>query len=411
MPLDAPVINAARSAKTLSFCSTAFAADPISRHEGAWGSRYGRDSGVNNMPPMLSRRALAVLACLLALTAVALSGCGGGADGTTGSSGSGESRPAPAKSSFPSANGKTLRQVIATADAPSNLVVSPAALVYYKGENRYTFGVFQRDRTQVPDADVALYFAKVPSGKAAKANGFDSPAGSTSARKAEEKALDEPAVGPFPAKIESLQTEPAFRAQTTTSDPNAATVVYSTRVDFPSNGEWRIAALIKKDGETTGSLLPSAVVGTYTKIPRVGQKAPLIHTPTPADVGNDLSKITTRIPPDTQHEVDYADVYGKEPIVLLFATPQFCQSRVCGPVVDVAEQLKQLYGDKAAFIHMEIYNDNDPSKNVRPQVRAFHLPSEPWLFAIGRDGRIKDVIEGAFGVEELTRVVKGLTAE
>jgi hypothetical protein len=146
-------------------------------------------------------------------------------------------------------------------------------------------------------------------------------------------------------------------------------------------------------------------------VPQVGQKAPLIHTPTPEDVGGDLSRITTRIPPDTQNKVDYADVLGKEPIVLLFATPQFCQSRVCGPVVDVAEQVKQLYGDKAAFIHMEIYNDNDPSKHVRPQVRAFHLPSEPWLFAIGRDGRIEAVIEGAFGVEELTRVVKGLTGE
>lgn len=363
------------------------------------------------MPPMLSRRALAVLACLLALAVVGLTGCGGGSDGTTGSSGSAESRPAPPKSSFPSADGKSLRQVLEAADAPSKLVVSPAALVFYKGENRYTFGVFQRDRTQVPDADVALYFAKVPTPKGAKAgSGFDSQE-STSAGKDEEKALDEPAVGPFPAKIESLQTEPAFRAQTTTSDPNAATVVYSTKVDFPSNGQWQIAALIKKDGETTASLLPSAVVGEYSKIPRVGQKAPLIHTPTPADVGNDLSKLTTRIPPDTQHEVDYADVYGKEPIVLLFATPQFCQSRVCGPVVDVAEQLKQLYGDKAAFIHMEIYDDNDPNKPVRPQVKAFHLPSEPWLFAIGRDGRIKDVIEGAFGVEELTRVVKGLTAE
>ena len=71
---------------------------------------------------------------------------------------------------------------------------------------------------------------------------------------------------------------------------------------------------------------------------------------------------------------------GKEPIVLLFATPQFCQSRVCGPVVDVAEQAKHEFGDEARFIHMEIYNDNDPSKGVRPQVRAFHLPTEPWLF-------------------------------
>jgi hypothetical protein len=375
-------------------------------------SRYGRGGGVNNMPPMLSRRALAVLACLLALAAVALAGCGSGSDGNGTSSESAESRPAPPKSAFPSAKGKTLGQVLETADAPSTLVVSPAAQVFTKGENRYPFGVFQRDRTQVSDADVALYFAKMPSSKAANTGGgSNSAAGSNSAREAEERALDEPAVGPFSAKIETLQTEPAFRAQTTTSDPNAATVVYSTNVDFPSNGEWRIAALIKKDGELTSSLLPSAIVGAYSKIPQVGQKAPLIHTPTPADVGNDLSKLTTRIPPDTQHEVDYADAYGKEPIVLLFATPQFCQSRVCGPVVDVAEQLKQLYGDKAAFIHMEIYDDNDPNKDVRPQVKAFHLPTEPWLFAIGRDGRIKNVIEGAFGVEELTRVVKGLTAE
>jgi hypothetical protein len=410
MPLDAPVINAARSA-TILLLLDSFRRGPYLASALGVGSRYGRGGGVNNMPPMLSRRALAVLACLLALTAIAPAGCGGGSDGTTGSSGPAESRPAPSKSSFPSAKGKSLSQVLEAADAPSNLVVSPAALVFNKGENRYPFGVFQRDRTQVPDADVALYFAKVPSAKATKTGGgFDS-ADSTAAKKTEEKALDEPAVGPFPAKIESLETEPAFRAQTTTSDPNAATVVYSTKVDFPSDGDWLIAALIKKEGELTATLLSSAVVGANPKIPRVGQKAPLIHTPTPGDVGNDLSKITTRIPPDTQHEVDYADAYGKEPIVLLFATPQFCESRVCGPVVDVAEQLKQLYGDKAAFIHMEIYNDNDPSKDVRPQVRAFHLPSEPWLFAIGRDGRIKDVIEGAFGVEELTRVVKGLTAE
>ncbi len=339
-------------------------------------------------------------------------GCGGGSDSTTSSSSTtAESRPAPPKGDFPSANGKTLREVLEAADSPSDLVVSPAALVFYTGENRYPFGVFERDRTQVADADVALYFAKVP-GKAPQAQGDKfGAAGSASGKKAEERALDEPAVGPFPAYVESLLTQPAFRAQTTTSDPDAASVVYATKVDFPSTGEWRIAALIRKDGELSAGLLPSAVVGAYAKVPRVGQKGPLIHTPTPADVGGDLAKITTRIPPDTQNKVDYADAYGVEPIVLLFATPQFCQSRVCGPVVDVAEQVKQLHGDDAAFIHMEIYKDNDPNKGVRPQVSAFHLPSEPWLFAIGRDGRIKAEIEGAFGVEELTRVVKGLSGE
>ncbi len=376
------------------------------------GWRYGRGFRLNNMPPMRLRRALAVLACLFALAAIPLSGCGSSSDdGTGSSSGSAESRPAPPKSSFPSAKGKTLAEVLEAADGPSELVVSPAAQVFYKGVNRYPFGVFERDRSQVSDAQVALYFARVPGQKAKGGNKPDAAAGTAAAKNAEKRALDEPAVGPFPAAIESMETEPAFRAQTTTSDPNAATVVYSTKVDFPADGEWRIAALVKHGDETTATLLPSAIVGAYAKVPQVGQKAPLIHTPTPADVGGDLSKITTRIPPDTQNKVDYADVLGKEPIVLLFATPQFCQSRVCGPVVDVAEQLKQLYGDEVAFIHMEIYQDNDPSNPVRPQVSAFHLPTEPWLFAIGRDGRIKNVIEGAFGVEELTRVVKGLTQE
>jgi len=381
----------------------------------AWrvGSRYGPGIAVNKMPPMRLSRALATLACVLAV-ALAIAGCGSGSDSSTGSSsGSAQSRPAPPKSEFPSAKGKTLAEVLEAEDAtPSTLVVSPAAEVFDKGENRYPFGVFQRDRTQVPDAEVALYFAKVPNTKDAQAGGeFGEAAGTPSAKKAEEKALDQPAVGPFPAAIETLQTQPAFRAQTTTSDPDAASVVYKTNVNFPSNGEWRIAALVRQDGKLTATLLPSAEVGRFTKVPKVGQEAPLIHTPTPADVGGDLSKITTRIPPDTQNRVDYADVIGKEPIVLVFATPQFCISRVCGPVVDVAEQLKQLYGDKVAFIHMEIYQDNDPNKPVRPQVSAFHLPSEPWLFAIGRNGKIEDEIDGAFGVEELTRVVKGLIGE
>lgn len=357
------------------------------------------------MPPMRRSRAFAALALVATLAIAALPGCGGGSDTSTDSSqGIAESRPAPPKGDFPSAKGKTLAQVVEAAAGPSTLVVSPAAKVFYAGSNRYPFGVFERDGSQVDDAKVALYFARVPLRKGTAA-------GTEREKEALEEALGQPAVGPYPAAVESVATKPAFRAMTTTSDPDAATAVYSTTVDFPEDGEWRIVALLEEDGELKSSLLPSASVGAFARVPRPGQKAPLIHTPTPEDVGGDLSKITTRIPPDTQNEVDYADVLGEEPIVLLFATPQFCQSRVCGPVADVTEQVKQIYGDKAKFIHMEIYNDNDPSKKVRPQVRAFHLPSEPWLFAIDQNGRIEAEIEGAFGVEELTSTVKGLIGE
>ncbi len=225
------------------------------------------------------------------------------------------------------------------------------------------------------------------------------------------KALGQPAEGPFTASVESLETKPAFRAATTSNDPDSATAVYVTHLDFPSNGEWRIAAMIKRGGKLEATLLPSAIVGQFTGVPRVGERPPRIHTPTPESVGGDLSKITTRIPPESMNHSDFYDSLGKKPIVLIFATPQFCQSRVCGPVVDVAAQLQEKYGDKVDFIHMEIYNDNDPSKGVRPQVRAFNLPGEPWLFVIDRNGVVRTVIEGAFGVNELERAVEGVAGK
>jgi hypothetical protein len=359
---------------------------------------------------MVPRRTTSVLACALAACAI-VAGCGGGSDSTSSGSGSAANRPAPPKSAFPAAAGRTLGAIVKATDGHSELVVSPAALVFHKGVNRYPIGVFHADRSQVDDAEVALYVARVPppgKGAGAVKEGKHEKGSLAQARA---KALEQSAAGPFPASLESLATKPAYRAQTTTSDPDAATAVYSTDIDFTSDGEWRIAALIKQGDKTTAALLPSATVGEFEGVPRVGEKAPLIHTPTAAEVGGDLAKITTRVPPDTQNRVDYAEALGREPILLLFATPQFCQSRVCGPVVDVAEQVKDQYGDRAAFIHMEIYKDNDPSKGVRPQVRAFHLPSEPWLFAIDRQGVIRAEIEGAFGVDRMTRVVKDVTDE
>jgi hypothetical protein len=356
------------------------------------------------MAPMRAPRLAPALLCLLAAGAL-LGGCGGDSDpdeSTAVAGGAAESRPAAAKSEFPAPEGRSLREVLKAADGSAEVLVEPAALVFYPGRNRYPFEIFERDRTPISDAEVALYYAKVPRPKA----GAESKSGNRGqVAKAEAQALDEPAVGPFPAAIESLSTEPRFRAESTSEDPDAAGVVYSSELEFPGEGEWRIAALLKEDGELKAALLASVVVGEFKRVPKPGQRAPVIHTPTAQDADGELSKITTRIPPDTQNKVDYADALGKEPIVLLFATPQFCQSRVCGPVVDVAEQAKHEYGDKAAFIHMEIYNENDPGMEVRPQVRAFRLPSEPWLFAIDRKGVIRETVEGAFGLKLMHQAV------
>jgi hypothetical protein len=357
------------------------------------------------MPPMRAPRlAPAALFCLLAAAAMA-AGCGGDSDSGSGAARGVEaapSRPAPPKSEFPSPAGRSLREVLEATDGPVEWVVAPAAEVFYPGRNRYPFGVSDRGGAQVTDAEVALYYAKVPT---PKPGAQSKPRVRGQATKAEKKALDQPAVGPFPAAIESLATKPAYRAETTGQDPEAAGVVYSTELRFPSEGEWLLAAIVKEDGEMKGTLLRSAVAGEFKEVPRPGQRAPVIHTPTAQDVGGDLSKITTRIPPDRQNKVDYAAALGRKPIVLLFATPRFCQSRVCGPVVDVAEQAKHEYGDEADFIHMEIYNHNDPGMRVRPQVRAFHLPTEPWLFTIDRRGVVRAAVEGPFGLALMHQAV------
>jgi hypothetical protein len=351
-----------------------------------------------------ARPTTAVLACLLAAALVA--GCGGGSD-STGSTDAGtttaESRPAPPREEFPMPHGRSLREVMQLADKPAEQGVIPAAMVFHEGRNRYPFAVYQGEE-EITDAEVAIYFSRVPPVKP----GVRSKTGNRGqVSKAQAEALDQPAIGPFPARIESLAPKPAYRSRRPEAYPDPVSVVYSSAVDFPRDGEWRTAAIVKdEEGETGAKLLPIASVGEFTQVPSVGQKAPIIHTPTAQDVGGEVSKVTTRLPPDSQNEVDFADAVGREPILLLFATPKFCQSRVCGPVVDVAEQAKDEYGDEAAFIHMEIYNENDPAQDARPQVRAWHLPTEPWLYAIDREGTIRGAVEGAFGPTLMDRAVR-----
>jgi len=140
--------------------------------------------------------------------------------------------------------------------------------------------------------------------------------------------------------------------------------------------------------------------------PRVGQAAIKIATPTSAQTGRDVSSIDTRVPPSDMHRDNFADVLGKKPTVLTFATPQLCQSRVCGPVVDEILQLESEYRGRASFIHMEIYRDNEVSKGFRQQVRAWKLPTEPWVFTIDRRGRIAGRIEGPASIAEFRALIE-----
>jgi hypothetical protein len=321
-----------------------------------------------------SRRAIA--AVLLACSLVA--GCGGGDDGDDASKPPPEARP----DQFPRATGRTLAEL--RQDLPKGgPVLAPTASVFVTGQNRLGFGLFTTSRAQIADARAAVYIAPVGGGEAQ---------------------------GPFVAHYESLAVKPPYLSTTTDEDPDAAKTLYVAEVPFAKPGKYQVLGMARLDDRLVAatSAAPQLLVVPEKDdpVPGPGDTPPAIHTPTRLDVAGDLSKIDTRDPHDDMHEVDFADVLGKKPIVLIFATPLLCQSRVCGPVVDVTAQVEDEYRDQADFIHMEIYNDNEINKGTRPQVNAFHLPSEPWLFVIDKQGKVAARMEGAFSVEELESAVK-----
>lgn len=72
-------------------------------------------------------------------------------------------------------------------------------------------------------------------------------------------------------------------------------------------------------------------------------------------------------------------------------------------MTDVAVQLQHEFGNRVAFIHEEVYVNNRPRQGLRPQLKAFHLQTEPWLFSINRKGFIAARLEGAFGTTEFVK--------
>ncbi|UJA20249.1 thioredoxin family protein [Thermoleophilia bacterium SCSIO 60948] len=322
----------------------------------------------------------AQLLCALALAAIAVPAvaCSKDESGEDGSGAAVASVGAPPASEFPKAPAQ-ITDVVGFGEQTDETVVLPGTQAFDVGENRASFGVFDVDRTQDTDASIAIYAQNSEGGEV---------------------------LGPFPTAIESLETPAAFVAQSTSTDPDSAKAIYVTDIDFPEEGFYDLAAVIDDGDDVKTTFIPSVPVGSksYEQIPDVGEQAPVTHTDTIDDVSN-VAEIDTRVPAGTMHDVDLADVLGEEPVVLLFATPALCMTQVCGPVVDIAEEVKSERPDDAAYIHQEVYVDNNPEKGIRQPLKDYGLKTEPWLFVIDSDGKIVERIEGAFSKSELEAAI------
>ena len=186
-----------------------------------------------------------------------------------------------------------------------------------------------------------------------------------------------------------------------------APALYVARLRVPEPGKYYVLARPVGDVRIGG--IRDVLVKTRSATPAVGARAFPSQTPTLATTHGDLRKLTTSTPPDRALlRYSIADsLAAGVPFVVTFATPRYCTSRTCGPVVDVVEHARRRFERRGVrFIHVEIYADNDPRKGRNRWVAEWHLPSEPWTFVVGRDGRIKAKFEGSVSLRELDAAIR-----
>ncbi len=214
--------------------------------------------------------------------------------------------------------------------------------------------------------------------------------------------------GPIAAPADVLVTEPRYRSQQAAAEKDPFAAIYSAEIPTPKPGIYNVLVVSRLAGRTNAAPLAVQVKSRAADtVPDVGERAPKVQTDTLGSVKGDVQMLDTRLPPAPElARKSFAEVVGKEPVALLFATPQLCQSRVCGPVTDEMLQLRAKYGDDMTFIHQEVYVDNDPNKGVRAPLKRFNLPSEPWLFTVDADGRIAARLEGSIGLSEFEGAIK-----
>jgi hypothetical protein len=191
-----------------------------------------------------------------------------------------------------------------------------------------------------------------------------------------------------------------------------ATHIYVAHFRLPRAGTYWLLAEDEGGPKKVQALGNVAVVKQDSPLD-VGDRAPASATPTLASTHGDISALTTRTPPDTRL-LRYSiagSVEAHAPFVVTFATPKFCSSRTCGPMVDVLEEVAhRLEGTRVRFIHVEVYEDNDPAKGYNRWMQQWGLQTEPWTYLVDQSGVVVARFEGSVSVEELEAAVRARLA-
>lgn len=183
---------------------------------------------------------------------------------------------------------------------------------------------------------------------------------------------------------------------------------YVTTFDFESAGVWEVSLAIQ-EGRAQAATFQ---VSEQAVVPEVGTQAPRSRSATSADAP--IDEISTDPEPEPSfYERSIADaVSNGRPTVIVFATPAFCQTAVCGPMLDLVKALAPDHPG-ADFVHVEIYENIDDPQGQLVEVAAvteWGLQTEPWVFVVDADGDVSARFEGAMGTDELDRALADVGA-
>ena len=171
---------------------------------------------------------------------------------------------------------------------------------------------------------------------------------------------------------------------------------YEIDIDFTSNDGTPIFAQT------------SFIVKEEPSTPAIGSPAPASVTHTAAGT-DDISHITSSPEPDLDlYELSVHEALEQDkPLVIVFATPAFCVSATCGPQVGELSKIKERVGDRANYIHVEVFEDphliegDRPTGGLVPAVDEWGLPTEPWTFIIDSQGLVQAKFEQFTTAEEI----------
>lgn len=205
--------------------------------------------------------------------------------------------------------------------------------------------------------------------------------------------------------------------------------VYQLRTDLPSAGFYglQVSGTLADGQAVAGNAIFS--VAAEHRIVAAGDPAPRTDNPTanddvplvsldscaqegnPCDPGNPDAPIALRHP--FLYEVTIADaIAAGRPVVVVVSTPVFCVSRFCGPVTDSIAALASEYGDRADFVHLEVWENFQEQTINAAAAEWIQLPDgsamEPWTFLIDETGTIAARWDNVLDLADLTSRLEAL---